>query len=450
MIPSTSTLRAIAALWRLGRSSHSRAIRWSTPFVLLATLGVIAYLNIDTYFGRQANHPEVYAAFSTDETLIARDMVRQRNRGYSLMTSRQFLFSMPVGLLAGGPKYDALRAPDMVPIDASHVARGVAVYLEPNEASVHRLLKAYYPGGYFEDVRTPGGERVLFHLAVLTRDDLAAPRGLLARRTSSEGVVHESVLRSAEVAWGLKEDAGQAPFEFDWEGSLHITEPGPYLLRLEGPSSAEVLFDGERLLWSDRKAARIEPAVGLHYLTVKNRGAGNSGAVRLWWQPPGGDLAPIPYERMYHHPVRPVGLAGRFYRGSGEKDRPDAVHVTHAMDVVYYHAVLPYPYLAVWEGTLEAPASGRYAFRVGGFGAVTLTVDEELTARSPSGPAVGPYGIADLDAGEHKIRVEYRAPFAPSEVEVLWAPPGKPLGPIPIERLSPAREHMFRVVPSDE
>jgi hypothetical protein len=82
-----------------------------------------------------------------------------------------------IDLLTGGLKVGVVSATDAPPIDAARVTRGVAVYTEPKEAVVHRLLQAHYPEGHFEDVRTPGGERILFHLAVLSREQLIAPDG---------------------------------------------------------------------------------------------------------------------------------------------------------------------------------------------------------------------------------------------------------------------------------
>ena len=106
-------------LWRIGRSSRQRPVRWGTPVLLAPLLAAIAYLNVDTYFGKQAAHPEVYSAFSTDHTLIARDMVRQSGRGYDLMTSRQYQASLVIGLLTGGLKVGVVSATDASPIDAA-------------------------------------------------------------------------------------------------------------------------------------------------------------------------------------------------------------------------------------------------------------------------------------------------------------------------------------------
>jgi hypothetical protein len=42
--------------------------------------------------------------------------------------------------------------------------------------------------------------------------------------------------------------------------------------------------------------------------------------------------------------------------------------------------------------------------------------------------------------------VEYFSPGPPSEFQVLWAQPDRPIAPIPVGMLRPSPELMFRVV----
>jgi hypothetical protein len=413
-------------------------------------LGVIAYANINTYFGEQAGNPQVYAAFSTDETLIARDMVDAQRRGYDLLVSRHFVFSLNTTLLANQPRTRVLRAPAGVPIDASEVSQGVSTYLEPREASVYRLLQAYYPDGSFHEVRPPGGGDVLFHSAAISREQLEAPHGLDAVYTAANGGSRSETQRTAEASWLSGSDRDGVPFRLAWTGSLHFTEPGTYLLALEDDVGAEVALDGRRILWGGQRSIRIDPAVGLHTLEVTGLVGDTGGLLRLLWQPPGGEPEAIPAGHLFHGTVRPVGLSGRFTPTGAGEEVAIATHVTPAMDAFYYDPVVPEPYVAVWEGTLDVPARDRYRFEVGGAGAVTLAVDGVVQAQSPGPPPADSIGGVFLDAGDHLIRVEYRSDFPPSEFEVLWAPRGQPLAPIPIERLSPAPERMFRIVDAGE
>jgi hypothetical protein len=281
---------------------------------------------------------------------------------------------------------------------------------------------------------------------VINREQLHQRQGLTASYTLSDGTVRKAVLRSTEGIWLLEFQPEEVPFDLVWEGALHVVERGEYMLVLEGGSTAEVFLDGRPILSGGQTSVRIVPAVGLHALEVRGRVVDHASALRLLWRPPGGPLSPISGGNLYQGSVRPVGLAGRFYQSGVESGIADALRVTPAMDTFYYDPVVPEPYLAIWEGTLDAPVGGDYRFVVSGAGTVKLFLDAELRAQVPGDGSAGPNGRTTLGPGRHSIRVEYLSSSPPSQFKVLWAPPGGELQPIPIERLSPASEHMFRVV----
>ena len=440
----------IGAVWTVGRSAPWPAVRRGTPAIILASLGGIAFLNINTYFGDQASHPEVYASFSTVETLMARHMLEQQRQGYSLFVSRQFKHGLSTALLANEPRYEVVRAPAGIPIDPANVQVGASIYLEPREGSVYRLLRAYYPDARFEVVRPPGGGDVIYHSAVLRRDQLENPRGLIARYSLLDGTVREALLESTEAVWLPDYQDDEVPFDLVWEGTVHVVEPGQYLLAMDGSVEAEVHVDGRRILDSRQATVRIEPAVGLHALKVKARVEDLPAFLRLSWQPPGAGMSPIGVNNLFHGAVRPMGLAGRFYPGGVDSGAPEAMRVTPAIDVFYYDPVIPEPYLAVWEGHIGLPESGEYRFRAKGAGVIKVYIDDDLLACSPESDSVKSSASLTLRQGDHRLRVEYLSEVRPSEFEVFWALPGRGLEPIPIERLSPAAEHMFRIVSLDE
>lgn len=437
---------ALGVVWHAGRASPWPIVRGGTPFALAGLLGVIAFLNINTYFGEQASDPEVYASFTTDGTLIGRHMLRQQSRGYSLYASRQFKFSISIDLAANKPRYEVIRVPTDIPIDATRIGNGVSIYLEPREGSVFRLLKAYYPDARFEEVRPPGGGDVMYYSAVISREQLEARQGLRAQYTLLDGTVRNAIKTSTEASWLLESKPEEAPFDLVWEGALHIASPGEYLLALEEGTDAEVWMDARRILWSGQTSVRIEPAVGLHSFEVRGRVEDRASVLRLLWQPPDGQLEPIPAANLYNGSVRPLGLTGRFYESGVEDGLFDASRITPAMDAFWYDPVVPEPYFAVWEGALDVLVGGDHRFEVRGFGAVKLFIDGDLLAQHPPAESAPSNARLSIDAGKHQIRVEYSSPSPPSEFEVLWAPPGRPLEPLPIEQLSPALEHTFAFV----
>lgn len=451
MIPAVAVVVALAldAIWTAGRSAPWSVVRGGTPVIVAGLLAVIAFQNIDAYFGDQVSDPAVYASFTTDQTLIGRDMKDQQARGYTLFTSRQFLYGRTLSVAGNNPTYDAIRAPAGIPIDVSGITRGAAIYLEPREGSVFDLLRVYYPGGVFAEIRPPGGGDILYYSVVLTREQLQHRAGLDARYTLRNGDVRETVLSTTEDSWSLLVEPDEAPITFEWVGALHVREPGEYTLVLVGSTGMGVALDGKLVLWDDKRSVRIEPAVGLHFLRVQGRVEERNGFLRLLWQPPGRTLEPIPVSNLYRDSVRPVGLAARFFESGEEGDSPDATRVTPSMNPFYYDTVVPEPYLAVWEGSLEVPSSGVYRFGVAGAGNVKLLLDGKLTAQAPGVLGAKPEASISLDAGRHAIRVEYESQSPPSQFSVLWGPPSLSLEPIPIELLSPALEHMFRILPDE-
>ena len=442
------TTLALAAVWWAGTSAPWRPIRQLTPFFVAFLLAVIAISNLSTYFGAQASNPEVYAAFSTDETLMAPHMQQQQRRGYSLFVSRQFLFSLTASLLADNPRFETIAAPINIPLDPAKVWRGASIYLEPREAGFYDVLRAYYPGAEFREFRPPAGGEPLFYSAVISRNELERNQGIIERITLNSGVVKESTKNTTESLWPFEVGQEDVPFDVAWQGALHVVRPGEYALELVSGGDTEVFLDGRLVLNGDHPSARIVPAVGLHALELKGRVEDSTGTLRLLWQPPGGELVPIPEDYLYHGSIRPLGLAGRFFKDGDEVGVAvaDAFRITPALDTFWYQPVLKEPYRAVWEGTLEAHKAGGYRLVVDGFGELRLYIDDRLVAARPEGPTPEPEDVTRLRVGRHSIRLEYFSQFPPSEFEVFWTPPGEPRTTIPLERLSPKPEAMFRVV----
>ena len=467
VIPAVIALITIAIdfVWKLGGSSHLRLVRVASAAAICAALIAIAYTNLNTYFNVQANHPEVYAAFSTDETLITDDMSEQASRGYIPMVSRQFRHSLVAKLIGQPFPRQTIAAPLNIPIDAQLVWLGAAIYLEPRETGFYDTLKAYYPSAEFREVRPPAGGDAMYYSAYISREELEAAQGLVARVTTEDGTVTEYVKTDTESVWQWEATGQDAPFDVEWTGTLHVTHAGEYALALESSSPASVMLDGVVILSQDAPRVNIEPAVGLHRLEVQARVTDADGALRmLWRQPPrpleAGDeppqaddsvmlLEPITARNLYHGEVRPIGLAGRFFKGMRDAEdigdaAPDAMRVTpNVGSAFWYDSVVGGEHLAVWDGNLNAPESGTYRFRFGeAHGEMRVVIDGETVIDTRANREAE----VELLAGRHRIRLEYMTGAGSPWFEVLWAPPGQAESRIRPEYLSPAPEYMFRVI----
>lgn len=460
---------AVGGIWQSGRALKLPVMRFVAPIASALLLAVIAYANIDAYFGEQANDPAVFSAFSTSDTLMARDTADQISRGYNPMVSRQFKFSTTAVLFGNDYHRETIAAPENIPLSTSQVWRGAAVYLEPRESGFYDTLRAYYPTADFREVRAPSGEEALYYAAYISAEELRAAQGIVERRTMADGDVVERVKGDTQSVWMLEAGADDTPFDVEWRGALHITRPGEYTLALESDSDASVTLDGIPLLSQDNPTVKIAPAVGLHSLEVRAHVADNGGALRLLWQPPplerdeddGNDegdaelellpLAPIPIEHLYNGDVRPIGLAGRFFTGGDAATLedlgnavPDAMQLTAGIGgAFWYDAVVGAPYVAAWDGSLAVSESGLYRFRFGGLhGDMRVFMDGE--------PLIDTRGDREVELelaeGEHRIRLEYEHGGGSPFFELMWTPPGEGTSRIPPERLTPAWENLFRVV----
>lgn len=449
VIPATAALAALAisVAWRAGREAPWIWVRRAATPAILILLSLIAYDNVDTYFDDQANDPKVYAAFSTDETLMARDMNAQQRRGYTLWISRQYLYGLTTGLLADHPRLQVIDAPLRIPIDSAKVWRGASIYLEPRETGFFETMRAYYPEAQFEEIRAPGGNEILFYSIKISAEQLADRQGLRVSYLNGDGSETgvDDVIQDSTWHVGMGPPIPH-PYQVFLEGSIHAVETGEYTFRLEGDVGDTVTLDGEIILDHSRREITIVPSVGLHALSIRGTALDPRGAVRLLWRPPEGEMTPIPLGNLYRGSVRPMGLAGLFYAGDEERETPDQAHITPSMDVFYYEPPVAEPSLAIWRGTLKNALPGEYNFRVAGSGSVKLFIDGAMVATHAATGSDAARPDIRLRPGDHPIRVEYMSSSPPSDIRLLWSHEQGDFQPIPPALLEPSAKHMFRIV----
>ena len=451
VLPAVAALVAypLERLWSVSRGlSWPVARRYALP-VLLGVLAVIAYNNVEFYFGDQANDPRVYAGFSTDEFLMSKSQAEQQSQGNSIWVSRQFRFSLIGELLGSGPKVEVVKPPGTLPLDSTRVWHGAAIYFEPRERGFWELTKAYYPDGEFHAVTPPMGGEPLFYTAFVSRERLAMRQGLDVAYTVWNQPIGAKPQPLSTSAWHTLDGPEEYPYDLNITGALKVDEQGEYEFQLDGSLDVYVELDGLRILGPEKPRSRVAPAIGMHSLKIIGRVSEPDKFARLLWRPPGGELEPIPYSHLYRGTVRPLGAVGRFFTDGDESELPDAVEIAPSMDVFNYFPVIDEPHTVTWEGMLDVEALGDHKFAVERVsGPVKFYFENDLLAQDPPSEDVDREGEVLIGAGAYPIRVEYEARDRGRSTmfKILWQPPGGSVAPIPVETLTPARGHTLRVI----
>lgn len=434
----------LTVCYQCGRESTSRPIKTLTFIGIATLLIVIAILNLKTYFWDQANHPDVYSAFSTSETLVARDMMEQQRKGYSLFASRQFLFNITIGLLGHQPYYEPVKLLRDIPLVESRVWKGAAIYLEPRDAGTLEVLKAYYPSGNFSEIRPPGGGAILYYSAIIDREEIGEVQGMVAEYLDQDGRTYHLTSPSLEVAWDSLGSRLKRPSSFSWKGSLLVTDPGTYVLKVEGDTEVVVLLDSMEILHPNKNEVELNPAIGLHALQVNGTVTESARTLSVKWSRSGKYSETIGINNLFHSPVSSYGLTGYFFSGDVAEGDPDTIHITPYLDVFYYDPVVAGLYKAVWEGRLTVRQPGQHRYRLNGVGEIILSINGRVIARQPSEGEIGPIGSEILEPGIANFRIEYSSGQRPPEFEVLWSMPGQEFQPIQMELLTPYPGSTFR------
>ncbi len=449
VIPAVAALAALVIdlLWRTWKDVPWRLVRRLALPAVLSLLAVAAYLNVDLYFGDQANDPRVYAGFSTDETLMARSQIERQRLGYSLWVSRQFLFGLTSTLIANHPRVEVLKAPETLPLDSLLVWRGAAAYFEPRERGFWEAMKTYYPDAQFSVVTAPAGGDPMYYTGFVSRDQLADRQGLDVIYIVDGNEVPGRRDAVTNSTWHPDAGPNEYPYQVTLVGSLHVPQYGEYEFMLDSPHVV-VHLNGTRVLDSTSTTARLILATGLHTLSIAADVEGPDQSVRVLWTNEDGDPEPIPFSRLYRGSVRPVGLAGRFFEGDRTSGVPDSMQITPSMALFHYSPVIPHPYTAVWEGTVQTDMPGPHRFKVSRThsGEIALYVNNRLVAQDPPNDDAATSGELNLAPGRNALRVEYTSPSGPTQFEILMALGSGTYKPIPIELMTPAPEHIMLVV----
>ena len=223
-------------------------------------------------------------------------------------------------------------------------------------------MKTYYPDAQFSVVTAPAGGDPMYYTGFVSRDQLADRQGLDVIYIVDGNEVPGRRDAVTNSTWHPDAGPNEYPYQVTLVGSLHVPQYGEYEFMLDSPHVV-VHLNGTRVLDSTSTTARLILATGLHTLSIAADVEGPDQSVRVLWTNEDGDPEPIPFSRLYRGSVRPVGLAGRFFEGDRTSGVPDSMQITPSMALFHYSPVIPHPYTAVWEGTVQTDMPGPHRFK---------------------------------------------------------------------------------------
>ncbi|MBX7236514.1 MAG: glycosyltransferase family 39 protein [Caldilineales bacterium] len=403
-------------------------LRWAIGGVAVAGLLIVAWLNYSFYFGRQANDPGVYIAFSPLETTVAREVLAKRDDHRLYLSPRLYYFAplrflayeptQPYGIkigawqrspfqrLGGGLEQPSYRladpASDLPLPDLGGDSASFLVDLHFEYVLDH--FRYFYPGTTSEIVRDRNGGPLYLSISIPGNEITALQ-------------AHNRADQAAEIK------------------GIYIPASGQYTL--EAPSPARLLLDGQALEPGPHFLGK-----GLHAIEISDLPVDlPADAPILTWQSPSG-AGPIPDAALFRLPPSGQGLLGTYYSGS-DWSGPALMQRLDPMLVASWPDPEPIfgPFSTSWTGELLVPADGYYPFHLDADDGVRLTVDGQMVGESLNPDTVNAIDAGlNLAAGLHPIRIDYFQRGGGKALEFFWQPPGQPFQPVAPQYLRPAAQ----------
>lgn len=437
VIPVTTLLAAIPISFGWGAFRYwFGAISTRVP-AMLVVLGLagIGYANAHLYWFRQVWDSASWPAFSTQETLIARE-VNRLGVTYNVFMDPIFLNTPTIKFLA--PQLTGAR--DLVPPRdlPLHDIRNTVVFASDLNSSwidaVHRdypnaIVKTYQP--------TPRSQPILYE-AIVPAEQVGAIQGVIGTyatgpsSNSHPGYSRED--RTIDFTWS-KSAPLEPPFSVDWKTTLTAPSQGTYLFKLEAPPQSQLTLDETPVLRGGEQKS-IQLAQGAHALQLKVE-ITSPQDVRLYWQPPGGALAPIPTNMMFVPPAHNRGLLARYYRNASWTGTP-ALEIIDPVISTYFHLLpLPQPFTVEWDGKIDVPVTGTYRFGTQSIDSSWLYVDNRLIVDNSHQLDQYVDGAVNLPDGLHDIKIRFLDRSGHSFIRVYRQPPAGQRSLLPVDRLFP-------------
>ncbi|MCS6844010.1 MAG: PA14 domain-containing protein, partial [Caldilineales bacterium] len=440
MVPLVYLLVALVTdqlLRRWDEAWYGLGRRWFELAVAAAAVAVMAG-GIRTYFQVQAPHPDVWAAYSPNESAVGRYLASLPGDATVLITP-QYEHHSAVKLIGRDHPYRALNPVDDLPYRGA--TTGDLVYvLEPVDLPLLSLLEQIYPTGRGE-VHRDRYDRPLFLSYQVPQADLAATQGIVGRFYTAYPPV--TAPEAEQTVASLDLDLAAAPlappFFALWEGTLLAPAYGEYAFDLLAEGEAATLQIGQthRLDLPAGGAGRLTAtlAAGFHPLRLEYRAAASAGRLRLTWSGPGFGPQPVGSPDLFTFKLGGQGLVGYYFPNAEWAGEPAIVRNDL---LIVANNPLPEPFSILWRGKIAIPESGLYVFGTRSDDGSFVFINGQLVVdNGGSHGAQDRQGSIYLEQGFHDIEVRYNQYVGGREMQLYWQPPGQGQGIVDSRYLFP-------------
>lgn len=427
-------LLAGSALAATGGGPQARHLaRTSLPLDLaLLLVVVIVGVNGHALFVRRPADAATWTAYASAETLAAREIGRLTST-HAVYLADVWIDHPTIRFLAPG-----MTAPRRLdPAATLPLPRDEAfAYFAPgSQEVVAEDLERLYENGEIDRYRSPLDESVVAVRSFRAPAGVVAEaRGVTLRATSNErSRTSRFTLPLLRVDWPVPGETAR-PSSLDLFAAVSVDVPGVYRLKLDAPPGSTLHVNGVHVAGAGQEIA-VTLAAGSQRVNVLAP-VDEPTRIEVRWAPPGTSaLVSIPEVRLYREQRAAVGLLALYRSGTDPAAPVELPRVERHLQRQASLPPLARPYVVDWVGTVDAPKSGTYRFRIDANGPASLWLnDQPVLIEVPPGSGGASVVLPD---GDHRIQVRLVDVEGPTRFDVLWAPPGEDFGAIPTSRFEP-------------
>lgn len=398
----------------------------------LILVGVIVAINAHALYVRRPADAAAWSAYASAEVIAARE-IGELTATHTIYLADVWIDDPTIRYLARGMQEPRRLDPAVtLPLPRDEA---FAYFSPGSQEVVAEDLERLYEQGEIDRYRSPLDESVVAVRSFRASAKVVAEaRGVTLRVTANErSRTNRFTLPTLRVDWPMAGESDR-PSSLDLFAAVSVDVPGVYRLRLDGPTGSMLNVNGVSVAGPGQEVA-VPLAGGSQRIQVLAPVA-EPTRIEVRWAPPGASaLQSIPSEHLFREQRAAVGLLALYRSGTDPSVGADLLRVERHLQRQANQPALPRPYVVDWLGTVDAPKSGTYRFRIDANGPASLWLDgQPVLLGAP--PGSDPVSVV-LPDGDHRIQVRLVDVEGPTRFDLFWAPPGEDFGAIPTSRFEP-------------